>query len=92
MSRIVHFTKLREMWHSEVRGTLTSMGSISREKVRQKHDGQMSKNTSKRNGFGSAWKMGILRTPGSKLEVLVDHLNRGKDMGGRSGKKEREEG
>ena len=37
--RIVHFTKLRKMRHTAVRGTLTSMGSLSREKVRQKHDG-----------------------------------------------------
>jgi hypothetical protein len=64
------------------------MGSLSREKARQKHDGQ----TSKRNGFGSARKMGFYGRQSRKLEVLVDHLSRGKDMGGRSGKKEREEG
>ena len=59
MSRIVHFTKLREMWHSEVRGTLTSMGSISREKVRQKHDGQMSKIRAKEMDLAVPGKWGF---------------------------------
>ena len=62
--RIAHFTKLRKMGHIGVRGTLTSMGSLSRENARQKHDGQ----TSKGKAFGNARKMRNLRTASSNLK------------------------
>lgn len=81
------------MRHTEYQVTL-AVWEASQGKRGQEHGRQ----TSKRNGSVSAQKMGILRTPASELEVLLDRLNGRKDLeekkrqestGRRSGRKDR---